>query len=132
VVGADGLHSNVRRLTFGEEFRFRHYLGGYLGVFTLPNYLGLVGRMLAYSTAGKLVATYPVRQTGEARALFLFRRAEEIDYDHRDLEEQKRLLREVPRLPATLQRTLSSAQFRPARRALEAISLKDYARQGPA
>jgi 2-polyprenyl-6-methoxyphenol hydroxylase-like FAD-dependent oxidoreductase len=111
VVGADGLHSNVRRLTFGEESQFRHYLGGYLGVFTLPNYLGLAGRMLAYTTAGKLAATYPVRQTGEARALFLFRRTEEIDYDHRDLEQQKRLLRdtfadeawEVPRLLAELE-----------------------------
>jgi 2-polyprenyl-6-methoxyphenol hydroxylase-like FAD-dependent oxidoreductase len=111
VVGADGLHSNVRRMTFGDELQFRHYLGGYLGVFTLPNYLGLVGRMLAYSTAGKLAATYPVRQTGEARALFLFRRPEEIDYDHRDLEQQKRLLREafadeaweVPRLLAELE-----------------------------
>jgi 2-polyprenyl-6-methoxyphenol hydroxylase-like FAD-dependent oxidoreductase len=111
VAGADGLHSIVRRLTFGEEFRFRRYLGGYLGVFTLPNYLGLVGRMLAYTTAGKLAATYPVRQTGQARALFLFRRTEETNYDHRDLEQQKRLLRqafadqawEVPRLLAELE-----------------------------
>jgi hypothetical protein len=36
------------------------------------------------------------------------------------------LMQLVPRLPATLQRTLSSVQFRPARRALEAITLKDY------
>ena len=110
VVGADGLHSNVRQLTFGDESRFRHYLGGYLGVFTLPNYLELVGRMVTYNRPGKLVAMYPVRQTGAARALFLFRRADELIYDHRDIEQQKRLLRqafaedvwEVPRILAEL------------------------------
>ena len=95
VVGADGLHSGVRRLVFGEEARFRHYLGGYLGVFSLPNYLGLDGRMLAYSAPGKTAAMYPVRQTGQARALFLFRTAEELHYDHRDLDQQRRLLREA-------------------------------------
>jgi len=57
VVGADGLHSTVRRLVFGEESRFRRYLGGYLAVFTVPNYLGLAGRMLTYVAPGKLAAT---------------------------------------------------------------------------
>jgi len=54
---------------------------------------------------------YPVRQTGQARALFLFRSAEELSYDHRDLDRQRRLLRqafaqdgwEVPRLLAELE-----------------------------
>ena len=111
VVGADGLHSTVRRLTFGEESRFRRYLGGYFAVFSLPNYLGLDGRMLIYTVPGKVAAMYPVRQTGEARAAFLFRRTEEFDYDYRDLDQQKQLLREVfgaeaweiPRLLAELE-----------------------------
>jgi 2-polyprenyl-6-methoxyphenol hydroxylase-like FAD-dependent oxidoreductase len=110
VVGADGLHSNVRRLVFGDEAPFRHYLGGYLGVFTLPNYRGLKGRMVAWSAPGRTVAMYPVRQTGEARALFLFRAAEELHHDHTDLEARKRLLRqafsertwELPRILAEL------------------------------
>src|SRR5512133_77161 len=50
VVGADGLHSIVRHLTFGEESRFRRYLGGYLAVYTVPNRLQLHGRMLTYLT----------------------------------------------------------------------------------
>jgi 2-polyprenyl-6-methoxyphenol hydroxylase-like FAD-dependent oxidoreductase len=53
----------------------------------------------------------PVRQTGQARALFLFRRAGELDDEHRDLAQQKRLLRaafaeqagQVPRLLAELE-----------------------------
>ena len=95
VVGADGLHSTVRRLTFGDESRFRRYIGGYLAVYTVPNHLQLQGRMLTYLTPGKLAATYPVRQTGQARAAFLFRRHQEFDYDHRDLDHQRRLLHEV-------------------------------------
>jgi 2-polyprenyl-6-methoxyphenol hydroxylase-like FAD-dependent oxidoreductase len=58
-----------------------------------------------------MAATYPVRQTGQARAAFLFRRARELD-DDRDPEAQRRLLRqvyggdagEVPRLLAGLDR----------------------------
>ena len=36
-----------------------------------------------------------MRQTGQARAAFLFRRQRQFDYDHRDLDRQKQLLREV-------------------------------------
>ena len=39
VIGADGLRSITRRLAFGEEYQFLHFLGGYLAVFTVPNYL---------------------------------------------------------------------------------------------
>jgi 2-polyprenyl-6-methoxyphenol hydroxylase-like FAD-dependent oxidoreductase len=112
VVGADGLHSSVRRLTFGPEGQFRHCLGGYLGVFSVPNYRELADRMVVYSAAGKTAAMYPVRQTGEARALLLFRGPEELRYDYRDLDQQRRLLRasfaeqawELPRLLAELDR----------------------------
>lgn len=111
VVGADGLHSGVRRLVFGDEAPLRHYLGGYLGVFSLPNYRGLDSRMVAWSAPGKTAAMYPVRQTGQARALFLFRTVQELHYDHRDLDQQRRLLAEafaqdgweVPRLLAELE-----------------------------
>lgn len=38
VVGADGLHSNVRRLTFGEESRYSSFIGAYFGVLTPAQY----------------------------------------------------------------------------------------------
>jgi 2-polyprenyl-6-methoxyphenol hydroxylase-like FAD-dependent oxidoreductase len=62
VVGADGLHSTVRQVVFGDEVRFRRWIGGYLAVYTVPDYLNLQGRMLTYLTPGKLAAAYPVRQ----------------------------------------------------------------------
>ena len=41
VVGADGLHSKVRSVAFGEEVQFVRYLGYYVSIFTIPNYLNL-------------------------------------------------------------------------------------------
>jgi len=109
VVGADGLHSTTRRLTFGEEQQFRRFLGGYLAVFTVPNYLGLNRRMVSFSDVDRTVAMYPVRD-GNARVLCLLRSRGEIPLDHHDSVAQRRLLHdtfgdlewEVPRLLAGL------------------------------
>jgi 2-polyprenyl-6-methoxyphenol hydroxylase-like FAD-dependent oxidoreductase len=38
VFGADGLHSTVRRLAFGDEPRFERFLGYYVAAFSAPGY----------------------------------------------------------------------------------------------
>src|SRR3569623_1500087 len=38
VIGADGLHSTVRRLTFGDATQFERYLGYHVAAFTAPGY----------------------------------------------------------------------------------------------
>ncbi|MFE3944825.1 FAD-dependent monooxygenase [Streptomyces sp. NPDC059118] len=93
VVGADGLHSNVRRLVFDEESRFNSFIGAYLGVLTLPNFSGLDGELLAHVGVGRTAGMYGARHLGDARALFLFRSERELDYHHRDVLRQKELLR---------------------------------------
>jgi 2-polyprenyl-6-methoxyphenol hydroxylase-like FAD-dependent oxidoreductase len=95
VVGADGLHSIVRQLGFGPEDQFRRFLGGYLAIFAMPNYLGLEGRMVVYNAPGRLAAIYPVHQTGTARGGFLFRRREEFALHHRDVGGQKQTLHQI-------------------------------------
>ena len=110
VIGADGLHSNVRRLVFGPEDQFRHFLGGYLAFAAIPNYLGLEGRMEVWNAPGRLAAIYPVHGTTTARGGFLFRRGEELQLDHHDVGAQKQVLHriygrdgwEVPRLLAEM------------------------------
>jgi 2-polyprenyl-6-methoxyphenol hydroxylase-like FAD-dependent oxidoreductase len=104
VVGADGLHSGVRQLVFGDVPT--QFLGGYLAVYTVPYDIRPPGRMLAYNTVDRGVAIYAVGGEGRARAVFLFRSDRELDYDHRDLDQQRGLLRaafgglgwDVPRL----------------------------------
>jgi 2-polyprenyl-6-methoxyphenol hydroxylase-like FAD-dependent oxidoreductase len=92
VIGADGLHSNVRRLAFGPEESMRRPLGGYLAVYSMPPALGLGDRMLGHLSVDKLCGAYGVYQTGQERATFLFRKREELRYDYRDKEQQKALL----------------------------------------
>lgn len=112
VVGADGLHSTTRRLTFGPEDAFSRFLGGYLAVFTMPNHLHLEHRMVGLSVPGRMAALYPVGDGTQARAGFFWRTSDVHDYDRHDLEAQRRLLREVygdlgwevPRLLAALDR----------------------------
>jgi 2-polyprenyl-6-methoxyphenol hydroxylase-like FAD-dependent oxidoreductase len=91
VIGADGLHSNVRRLAFGPEEQLHRPLGGYLAVFSMPDVFGVGSHTLAHFSVGKLVGIYGVHQTGQVRAGFLFR-APELHYDYHDKDEQKALL----------------------------------------
>ncbi|MEU4197854.1 FAD-dependent monooxygenase [Kribbella sp. NPDC026611] len=91
VIGADGLHSNVRRLTFGPEEPLRRFLGGYLAVFSMPDVFDTGNRTLAHLSVGALVGVYGVRQTGQTRAGFFFR-SPELRYDYHDRAEQKALL----------------------------------------
>ncbi|MER7243449.1 FAD-dependent monooxygenase [Kribbella sp. NPDC000426] len=92
VIGADGLHSNVRRLVFGEESQYSAFIGAYLGVLTLPNAAGLDGEMVIHTAVGRTAGIYGARHIEDARALFLFR-SEQLDYHHRDVPRQKELLR---------------------------------------
>jgi 2-polyprenyl-6-methoxyphenol hydroxylase-like FAD-dependent oxidoreductase len=93
VIGADGMHSNVRRLVFGPEESMRRPLGGYLAVYSMPAVLGLGDRMLGHLSVDRLCGAYGVHQTGQERATFLFRTPHELRYDYRDKDEQKALLR---------------------------------------
>ncbi|MEV4313475.1 FAD-dependent monooxygenase [Actinocrispum sp. NPDC049592] len=95
VVGADGLHSTVRRLVFGDESCFSAFAGAYLGVLTLPNSSGLDGELHMHVGVGRTAGMYGARHLDDARALFLFRSKHELDYRHRDVRRQKELLREA-------------------------------------
>jgi 2-polyprenyl-6-methoxyphenol hydroxylase-like FAD-dependent oxidoreductase len=105
VVGADGLHSNVRALAFGNESEFIRHLGCYISIFTTANQLDLDHWELFYSAPGRLANIYSAQQNTEAKALFAFT-SEPLDYDYRDSGQQKKILArafagvgwEVPRL----------------------------------
>ncbi|OIK08833.1 FAD-dependent oxidoreductase [Bacillus sp. MUM 116] len=91
VIGTDGLHSNVRTLTFGDEAQFKRTLGCYISIFTLENYLNLDHRQLLYTVPGKTVGMYSARDNTEARGMFLFQ-SNVLEYDRNDTESQKSLI----------------------------------------
>lgn len=92
VVGADGLHSGVRRLTFGEHARER-FLGGYLSVVSVPKMLAPKGEMSGYLAPRRIAMVYTADHLEDARAVFMFRTDQPLDYHHRDVAGQQRHLR---------------------------------------
>ena len=91
VVGADGLHSNVRRLVFGPHSDFEHYLGCHVAACVVPEYRSR--DELIYTThnvPNRQIARFTLR---DDRTLFFFVfRAPGTDIPH-DHEARKAVLR---------------------------------------
>ncbi|HEY1892359.1 MAG TPA: FAD-dependent monooxygenase [Steroidobacteraceae bacterium] len=94
VVGADGLHSNVRALAFGEESKFVRHMGYYISIFSVPDFMNLGDAGRYYVELGKRVGCFGTKNDGNAKASFYFA-SQRIDYDRRDVASQKKLLRET-------------------------------------
>jgi 2-polyprenyl-6-methoxyphenol hydroxylase-like FAD-dependent oxidoreductase len=70
VIGADGLHSVVRKLVFGEQDRFEKYLGYRVAAFTVNGYRPRDEDVyVSYSLPRKQVARFAMR---DDRTMFLF------------------------------------------------------------
>jgi 2-polyprenyl-6-methoxyphenol hydroxylase-like FAD-dependent oxidoreductase len=96
VVGADGLHSSVRTLAFGDEAQFERYCGYQAGVFTTDNYLGLgEASIQMYGVPEKLVAVRSTRGSQTLAAFFLSKQPTRLCYDYHDVAQHKRLLAEM-------------------------------------
>jgi 2-polyprenyl-6-methoxyphenol hydroxylase-like FAD-dependent oxidoreductase len=93
VIGADGLHSPLRGMVFGPREKFIRHLGLVLAFYTVPNEFGLDRWMLDYQDAGRSAGLRPVKDATKAIAMLSFPAAD-FDVDHRDVDAQKRLLRE--------------------------------------
>jgi 2-polyprenyl-6-methoxyphenol hydroxylase-like FAD-dependent oxidoreductase len=95
LVGADGLHSNVRALRFGPQDRFERSLGYYVAAFDAQGYRPRDElTYMSYGLPGRQISRFS--QRGE-RTMFLF----VFTADHLpgrepiDLEDRKAVLREV-------------------------------------
>ena len=93
VVGADGLHSGLRAMVFGPPERFVRHLGLVLAFYSLPNEFGLDRWLIDYQEAGRSAGLRPIHDANRAIAMLSFP-APDFDIDYRDIEAQKRLLRE--------------------------------------
>jgi 2-polyprenyl-6-methoxyphenol hydroxylase-like FAD-dependent oxidoreductase len=93
VIGADGLHSGVRALRFGPESDHVHHLGHYLSFFTVPNRLGLRRWAVGYGEPGRTAGIRSIHDDAEAMGFLSFR-SEQLEYDFRDLDQQRAIVRE--------------------------------------
>lgn len=111
VMGADGIYSNVRRQTFGPSEPFLKYLGAYVAIFTVENFLGLKDWQTAIGNEGGGMLVLPARENTELRVFMMFE-SEPLGRDLTSVQ-QKALLTErfkdfrweAPRLLAFLQQT---------------------------
>lgn len=92
VVGADGLHSGVRQIVFGDNVSER-FLGGYISVVSVPKSLARDGLMISYFEPRRVAMLYTADHLDDARAVFIFRPEHPLDFDHRDEARQRNQLR---------------------------------------
>jgi 2-polyprenyl-6-methoxyphenol hydroxylase-like FAD-dependent oxidoreductase len=94
VIGADGLHSNVRRLAFADNPGSVRDLGLYVSIFSVADSFGLDHSGLLYSLPGRTAAVFSARQTGQAVAQFFFTAPDQapISYDYHDTGQQQKIV----------------------------------------
>ncbi len=85
VVGADGIHSNVRKLAFGPESEYVQYLGYYYALVNIDGEVSHEDQM--YNEPDRMVAI----GGSKAPAFFVFA-SKPLDYERADIEQQKLLL----------------------------------------
>ncbi|WP_406096757.1 FAD-dependent monooxygenase [Kitasatospora purpeofusca] len=99
VVGADGLHSNTRRLVFGPEEDYLHPIGTYVAGWSVPNHLGLDRWEVVHrpgDSSERMCMVMTVRDNAELRVFVGFGSDEPVGRMlPRDPAEQRRLVAEV-------------------------------------
>lgn len=95
IVGADGLHSGVRQMVFGDDANHSRFLGGCLSVISVPQDLATDKQLRGYLEPNRMAIIYTADHLDDARAVFLFRPGYEPHYDHRDVAAQKAMLRDA-------------------------------------
>jgi 2-polyprenyl-6-methoxyphenol hydroxylase-like FAD-dependent oxidoreductase len=97
VIGADGLHSNVRRLAFGSEAQFIRHLGPYAAIWDLPETDDMFasGAGFVYSHSGRSVMVERGADGAPARAFLTFSHAAPGTVNRNDTDEVVETVRSV-------------------------------------
>lgn len=93
LIGADGLHSTVRRLVFGPESRFEKYYGFYASSFTIDDYLHIPHQALIFNIPLKQATLYPLKNN-KLGVLFIFTSEQKPAVSYHDIDSQKQILRD--------------------------------------
>lgn len=90
VFGCDGLHSGVRKLWFGHESEYSHFMQHYASLTIVDHLLLPENTAQLYSTPGKgvLLNAY----NGKTDIIFWFFSEAELTYDYRDAAQQRAIV----------------------------------------
>lgn len=94
VMGADGLHSSTRGMTFSDEDCQFFNLGAYLSAFSIPNYLNLNRIRFSFAKDQKLIVMESDKDPDRALVKFAFR-AKKVLSDIANERGQKKCLRDL-------------------------------------
>ncbi|UHG94899.1 FAD-dependent monooxygenase [Spirosoma oryzicola] len=90
VLGCDGVHSGVRRLWFGDEAEYAHFMNAYGSLTILDKLLIRPGTMQLFRVPGKSITLNAYRTKTDV--IFSFVSDTEIDYDYRNKGQQRQLI----------------------------------------
>ena len=91
VIGADGIHSKIRKLVWGDEKQFEHFLGYYVACSIVEDRFDVQKSFYSHIEPGTHAAVYPIRNH-QAATFFAFK-SEQLNID--DRQQQLNKLREV-------------------------------------
>lgn len=92
VLGCDGNHSNVRRLSFGPEADYSHFLHHYTSVTVVQDMFIQPWTSRIQNAPGRTLLLNSYDTTTDV--VFMFQSDEEISYDYHDVEAQKQIIRD--------------------------------------
>jgi 2-polyprenyl-6-methoxyphenol hydroxylase-like FAD-dependent oxidoreductase len=114
IFGCDGIHSAVRKLCFGNESEFSHFLGQYFSIAITDKLLIEEGSLQLYAEPNKgfMLNAY----NKKTDIVFTFRPEKEIPYDYRNQEQVKQIVFDQMRgmawrAPELQQELLNSSSF---------------------
>ncbi|GIM94280.1 FAD-dependent monooxygenase [Paractinoplanes toevensis] len=94
VIGADGVHSGVRRLAFGPEEQFVKHLGYYVAGWDVPNEWGIGKDSLLHNLPGRMLSIGGNQHDPSRAGAFAVFRSPALRYDRHDRAEMQGILRD--------------------------------------
>jgi len=92
VFGCDGIHSVVRKLWFGQETEYLHFLGAYFSITIVNKLLIKQKTMQMYNVPDKLMMLNAYNNKTDI--VLSFRSETEIPYHYRDEKQQRKIISE--------------------------------------
>jgi 2-polyprenyl-6-methoxyphenol hydroxylase-like FAD-dependent oxidoreductase len=114
IFGCDGVHSRVRKLRFGDENKYTHFLGQYFSITVIEELLIEENTTQIYNEPGKFVMLNAYNNKTDIVLCFAFEN--EIPYDYRDEAQQRKIISEQFsghgwRIPELLEKVDNSTSF---------------------
>lgn len=90
VIGCDGTHSGVRKIWFGDETEYAHFLEAYFSISIVNKTLIKQNTMQFYNVPGKAYMLNAYKDKTDI--VFCFLSEKEIPYDYRNIEQQREII----------------------------------------